>query len=86
MRLLLRIASMFLLVAELVGCVGVSFALVGWYMVASGAASPGQPMYLDELAPSAVEIAYQLTIGIALIAGPMLARTAIGRRMAASAV
>jgi len=85
MRSLLKAISLLMLLVAFVGCVGVAFAIAGGYMVASGAVSPGQPMYLDELAPSSQAVIYQLLVGVALIALSLISRAAIRRKLSANA-
>ena len=86
MRSLLHVASLMMLPVAFIGCVSVSYALVAGYMLASGMVSPGQPMYLDELAPEPKEAAFQFLLGSAFIALSLIARTAIRRKLAAGAV
>ena len=85
MRSLLHATSLLMLPVAFVGCVSVSYALVAGYMLASGQVSPGQPMYLDEIAPEPRAATLQFLLGLAFITFSLLARRAIRRKLAARA-
>jgi hypothetical protein len=74
MRELMRILSTGAPLLIVVGIVNAALAIVGSYMVVFGHVTPGEPMYLDELAPTLGEAMGQATIGVALIALGFLVR------------
>lgn len=82
MRSLLTFVAAVMALLALLGCVYVAFGGIGVYMVVSGAAVPGEPMFLDELTPTLADSVLQTGIGIALIAGALTTRTYVRRVMA----
>jgi hypothetical protein len=66
----------------LVGCVSVAFSLAALYMVGISGARPGQPIYLDELAPTLGDATIDLGIGLFVIALALTVRALIRRRPA----
>ena len=82
---LLKAISILMMLVAFVGCVELSFAVVGGYRIASGAVTPGQPMDLDELAPSVKAVVNQLLLGAGLIVLSLIARAAIRRKLLANA-
>ena len=83
-RLLKVAASLAMFLVAFVGCVNVAFAFVGWYMVASGTVQPGEPMYLDELAPTGQASLDQLLYGAAFIVVALVSRIAIRRTLSSA--
>jgi hypothetical protein len=62
--------------AVIVGCGVTSLALTDIYMLATDA-QPGTPIFLDELAPTPLQVLRQLICGIMWITVPFLVRTAL---------
>ena len=51
-----------------------TFGGIGIYMVVSGQAIPGEPMFVDELTPSLEDSVFQFGIGLALITAELATR------------
>jgi len=66
-----------------VGCIYVAFGFAGWYMVAAGYVSPGQAMWVDDLAPEPAEAIGQMAIGAALAVGASVVRVVVRRKLRA---
>lgn len=60
-------AAMLLLIG--LGCLWVAFGFAHWYIVASGAAVPGEPITPDDLALEPRDALRTMALGVALIAG-----------------
>ena len=82
MRSLLILAAGALILVALLGCLYATFGGIGIYMVMSGRALPGEPMFLDELTPSLADSVVQAGIGVVLIAGALTGRAYIRRLLA----
>ena len=61
---LLRVLSYIL---TLLGAAAISHAGVAWWMVTSGAVHPGEPMFLDEIAPSQREALEMSGVGFLMV-------------------
>jgi len=68
-------------VALFFGIVTVATAFMGWQMVMSGAVAPGEPMYLDVLAPTKNEALVEAIIGAITIAISFIVRVFVKRRL-----
>ena len=77
MRYLLAFLSAAMAVVAFIGCVAIVFPGINAYMVASGRAAPGEPIFLDELALPLTESFHDVGIGIALVAAALLVRRLI---------
>jgi hypothetical protein len=77
-------ASTLMWVIVLCGCIGFAFTLAGAYMLATGA-KPGEPIFLDELAPTAKGAGLNLAYFAAMVAVPFALRSALRRWWSASA-
>ena len=73
--------SLVMALVAFVGCLYVAFAGIDAYMVASGRAAPGEPIFLDELARPLAESLHDVAVGIALIAAALFARWYIRRKI-----
>ena len=82
MRHVFAFVSFVMALVAFVGCLYVAFAGIEAYMVASGRAAPGEPIFLDELARPLAESLHDLGIGITLIAAALFARWYIRRKLA----
>jgi hypothetical protein len=80
-RSLLKLVSLLAIPVGLFGALVVAIALAGLYMVVFEGVRPGEPIWLDELAPSKSSAALQLAIGAGLIGVSLVARAAIRRRL-----
>ena len=67
-RALLLGISLLALPVIVIGIVMVVSAAAAGYMVAFGGASPGEPIYLDELAPTLRSSVMNLLLGVAAVA------------------
>lgn len=52
----------------LIGALRTAYALIDCYMVGSGLVSPGEPMYVDAIAPSLDDAILQAVTGTGLVA------------------
>lgn len=82
-RSLLRLVSLLAIPVGLFGALVVAIALAGLYMVVVEGVQPGEPIWLDELAPSKSRAALQVAIGAGLIGVSLIVRAAIRRRLQA---
>ena len=80
MRHVLHFISLVMALVGLVGCLYVAFGGIEVYLVASGRAAPGEPIFLDTLAQPLAESLRNVAIGIGLIALAMLVRWFIRRK------
>ena len=62
MRALLTLGYVLMLLVAMVGALNVGHSLIGLWMVLGGYAEPGQPMFLDELAPTVGDASLTLAI------------------------
>ena len=60
MRVVFNLMNVVFWIVILVAAINVAYAFVGGYMIATGRAVPGEPIYLDELAP---ELGYAIVQG-----------------------
>ena len=81
MRFALRLASLLFIPVALVGAVLVAFAAAGLYMVLVQGVAPGEPIWMDELAPSTSNAVIQIAIGAVLVAISLSTRTLIRRKL-----
>jgi uncharacterized membrane protein len=81
-RVLFRAASILAIPIALVGCFVAALAIADIYMVGIAGVAPGEPIYLDTLAPSLGSATIQLGIGIVTIALALVVRLAVRRRLA----
>ena len=86
MRHVLAFISAAMAVVAVLGCLYVVFPGLNAYMVASGRAAPGEPIFLDELALPLSESLSGVATGIALMTVAWLVRWCIRRRTARGAV
>jgi hypothetical protein len=82
MRALLIILAVVMTLVGLLGCAYVAFGGIGIYMVLSGSAVPGEPMFLDELTPALADSVVQTAIGVVCIAGALFTRACVRRVLA----
>lgn len=52
MKVLLKAAYLVLLLVAIVEAINAAYSIVGIYMVVAGNVQPGEPMYLNEPAPT----------------------------------
>ena len=71
-RLIAALAGVAAVLLGLAGCVHVAFGGIHAYMVSFGRATPGEPIFLDELASPLEESLLQVAIGIALLVAAFL--------------
>jgi hypothetical protein len=79
MRALARIAQIALFLVILIACANAAFAFVGGYMVLSGKAQPGEPMFIDDIAPSFGEASIHAFASVAVVCLAFFARARIQR-------
>lgn len=63
-----------------VGCLYLTFALVALYLLFFGYAIPGQPIFLDDLAPSYGEVATMFVVGLACLGFGFGVRAMLARK------
>lgn len=80
-RLLLVLLAAAMAVVAFIAAIAVVFAGIDAYMVASGRAMPGEPIFLDTLARPLAESLRDAAIGIAIIALAAVVRAYIERRL-----
>jgi hypothetical protein len=68
MNVLLKAAYLVFLLAAIVGAINAAYSIVGLYMVVAGNVQPGEPMYLDELAPTGKDALIALFVSVVVIA------------------
>jgi hypothetical protein len=83
MRSFLKLVSLLAIPVALIGAVVVAFALAGLYMVVFEGVRPGEPIWLDELAPSRSGAALHVAIGAGLVGVALIVRAGIRRRLQA---
>jgi hypothetical protein len=81
MRSFLRLLSLLAIPVGLFGALIVAMALAGLYMVVFEGVPPGEPIWLDELAPSKSGAALQVAIGAGLVGLSLVLRAAIRRKL-----
>ena len=85
MRWVLHTISALMVAVGLIGCVSIAYAIVGAYMVIAGYVEPGQPVYVDELAPTYLQSLSQFLVGAGLVTLALVSRAVVRRRLSASA-
>lgn len=83
MHWLLAILAAVMMAGALVGCFYAAFGSIAIYMVATGRAAPGEPMYLDVAAPSLFESTIEVGIGVTLIVSGWAVRSYVERLISA---
>ena len=83
MRAFLKFLSSFMMLVLIFGAAQVSLGLVNFYLVYSGHAVPGEPVYVDERAFSLADSATLSLLGVVLIALSVSVRALLLRKLAA---
>lgn len=83
MRFMLKVISILAIPVALLGAILAALAVAGLYMVLVEGVAPGEPIWLDELAPSKGGAIVQLATGAAVIAVALYVRTLIRRKQQA---
>jgi len=82
MRTLLRIAAFLMFPVMIVGVIECADALVCLYMVEVAGAVPGEPMYVDDLAPTPAQALVELSVGLSTVMAAAAAHWALRRKLA----
>lgn len=85
MSVILKAAHLVLLLVAIVGAINAAYSIVGIYMVLSGYAQPGEPMYLDELAPTVKNASLTLLASVVVIALALVGRWRTRRWLSSNA-
>lgn len=80
MTRLLRVTAFLMLPVMVIGVIECADAIVCLYMVEVAGAIPGQPMYVDDLAPTPTEALEELAVGLIIIIVAITTRWAIHRK------
>ena len=81
MRALLTISYLFLAAVALVAALSIVDSGVGLYFVAAGYARPGDPIYLDELAPTIHQSSISLGVSVLVAALAVVGCITIRRKI-----
>ena len=85
MNVLLKAAYLVLLLVAIVGAINAAYSIVGIYMVVAGNVQPGEPMYLDELAPTVKDASLALFASVVVIALALVGCWRIRHRLGSNA-
>ena len=67
MHALLKAAYAVLLLVAILGAMSTAFSIVELYMVLAGYVQPGEPMYLDQIAPNTKSASLTLLVSLVAI-------------------
>jgi hypothetical protein len=81
MNSLLKVIAVLAIPVALVGALLFAIAGAGLYMVLVQGVAPGEPIWLDELAPSTGEAALRMATGAAAIGAALSLRALIRRKL-----
>jgi hypothetical protein len=81
MHILLRVLAMLAIPVALLGALITAKAGSMLYMVTIQGVAPGDPIWLDELAPPVSDASFWLAIGVGLVSGSLLLRAIVRRRL-----
>jgi hypothetical protein len=81
MRLALRLLAILAIPVALFGTLIVAKSGIFLYMLSFGGVAPGEPMSVDELAPTVADASAWLIVGVLLVAASLLLRAVVRRRL-----
>jgi len=81
MKALLIITNVLIYIVVLYATLHIANAIVSFYMVYFGYVQPGEPMYLDTLAPTIIESVMVFAVGISVIALCSFGSSFVKRRL-----
>ena len=81
MRIALQVLAILAIPVALYGALIIAKCATDIYMLTFGGVAPGEPMWVDELAPTLAEATTWLILGSSLVAASLLLRAWIRRKL-----